>query len=298
MRFALAGAVAIFDVFAGAAMFSGSPSGLPWLKMMTVALAAFAVVSGGILLGECFASTRGYPSPFGAAPASWLKTHFILAGVLIVVGVLIAGMAGRRALIPIAGAGFLMLLSDGVLQRTDVLEGLMLSLTRGLSIAAGMLIYPEAVYRLNDLSFYELPVIVASAVFMVSLLGRALEPEPHEARTAGVLAAICLLAVIALAGWVGRQSLWAAAIWTGVFILALEQTIVLWPASIAKRRRIVRNLVLSLPLGMEAAAIAGLGRPWVMVSLLTAGLAIAYFLVVSIESEPVGGTSTFARRRR
>jgi hypothetical protein len=297
MRFLWAGAVALFDVFAGAAMFSGSPNALPWPKTIVVGATAFAVIAGGVLLGECFAVSRGYPSPFGAPPEKWLKTHFVLAGALMLAGVLFAGLAGRRVLIPIASAAFLMLLSDGILQRTDVLEGLSLALARGSTVLAGALIYPETIYRFSHLSFFKLPALVTAAVFMAALLGKALEPEPREARVAALLAAAGILSLIGVAAWHERSSLWTLIVWAAVFIVALEQLMVVWPAGIGKRRSIVRNLTLVLPLGIEAALITGLGGAWTVGGILTALLAAAFFFAVTLELEVARTGSTVFRRR-
>lgn len=297
MRFLLAGAVALFDVFAGAAMFSGGPNALPWSKTLAVGAAAFAVMAGGVLLGECFAVSRGYPSPFGAPPEKWLKSHFILAGALMLVGVLLAGFAGRRALIPVAAAALLMLLSDGILQRTDVLEGLTLALARASTVLAGALIYPETIYRFSHLSFFKLPALVTAAVFMSALLGKALEPEPREARVAALLAAAGILSLIGVAAWHERSSLWALIIWAAVFVLALEQLMAVWPAGIGKRRSIVRNLILALPIGIEAAFITGLGGPWTVGGILTALLAAAYFFTAALGLEVARTGSTTIRRR-
>ncbi|MBN1809860.1 MAG: hypothetical protein JW909_12405 [Planctomycetes bacterium] len=293
MRFLLAGAATFLDVFAGAVVFGLSPAGMPWPRMVIVALSAFLVMSGGVLLGECFATARGYPSPYGAAPPGRLKTMFVAAGILLVAGVLIAGSAGRRAVFPVAGSAFILLLSGGVLQRTDVLEGLALGITRGLMVLAGVLAYPEAIYRLTSMSTYELPLLVASAAFLVTLLGRALEPEPRQAGGAAVLAGISLLAVLGAAAWTTRNGLVAAAVWIGLLVVVVEQLVVLWPAGIGKRRRIIRSLALSLPLGVEAAFVVSVAREWLAGGIVMTILAAAYFLVLSVESAPTWKTSTY-----
>jgi len=190
-----------------------------------------------------------------------------------------------------------MLFSGGVLQKTDVMESLAFGATRGLMVIAGLLTYQEALYKMRNIGFYELPLTVVAAAFLVALLGRALEPEPREAKGAALLAAFCLLAVIAISGLDDRANVTALVIWGIVFVLALEQVLVLWFAALGKRRRIIRNLMLSLPVGIEAASIAALGGGWVIIGIVTGCIAAVYFLVGSVENIPSRDTGVFTRRR-
>lgn len=220
---------------------------LPWAPMGVLMLASVCLYAGGVVLNDVFdyevdrRERPERPLPSGMVPR---RTAAVFGGVLLLLGILIAGCLGKFQGSVAMALAVMILIYDAWAKNHSFLGPLTMGLCRGLNLMLGMLVFASAPYPWPAL----IPVIYIFAVTMIS------RGEVHgNNKKHLILAAVLYGLVIIGVAW--QVFLFGAHPWSAALVLAIFALVVYRPLQMAYRNNTPEEIKKAVIAGVMALVI-------------------------------------------